>query len=137
MKILILQLPWVVELIHDWAYIMIKRESPNKKVGVVIRVIVSVIASLIYLSKVPEYPVALGPVTSLAYSLILCWAFHFAFFNYTLNKTTGKPLFHLNDGPVDSFEASHFSPPVWLVIRIVTLGLSVAMFYLTPAHYGI
>jgi len=124
-------------MIHDLYYIIRKRKHPNKHVGVVIRVVVSVIASLWYLSTVQKMPVTLGPVTSLAYCLILCWAFHFSFFNYTMNIIRGKKLFHLNDGPVDSFEKRMFPPEVWLIVRIVVLGLSVYMFYATPSYYGI
>lgn len=137
MKIFILWLPWLVEFFHDWIYITIKGESPDKLRGFYIRVIAAVVASLMYLSLLPKYPVELGPATSLVYCLVLCWAFHFALFNYTLNKATGKPFFHLGSGPVDDIEASHFTPKVWLIVRIIVLGLAVAMFYLTPGYYGI
>lgn len=124
-------------MLHDLYFILVEKRSPNKKVGVVIRIVVSVLASLMYLSRVQEMPVKLGPVTSLAYCLILCWAFHFSFFNYTLNAFTGKNIFTLNDGPVDSFEKRMFPPQVWFIVRIIVLGLSIYMFYATPAYYGI
>ena len=121
-------LPWLTELIHDGYTIEKRNRSPRKWVGILLRVVVTLVVTDTYLREVPLVR-EVGLWGALSYCFYWAWGFHFALFNYTLNSLTGKPWDHLGDNAWDRFEAG-MNQQILLIVRAVILASVFGSYYL-------
>ena len=116
--------PFLVEVAHDAYIITFRNKSPNKILGVIIRLVVAAVIAN-YVGR-GNYGIAVN-------FFLASMFMHGALFNVILNMVTDKEWYHLNDKFPD-FILKSFGDKLWLHY-LVMLTISVAMSVYNTSYY--
>lgn len=125
--ILLLQIPWILEGLHDYHYIR-KGQRPNKTLGIIIRIVLAA-----YISGNIAFYVPGDNYSLFLNYFIASMFFHGAFFNLYLNTLRGKSWNYLGNNWVDN-QLKWFGELLWLWYAFLA-GTGTGMYFLNTTFY--